>query len=54
MAKDAEPDVEILRAAMREIAASVDGGAGAEHGRELLEALLASYEVPRLVSEMHG
>jgi len=54
MAKDAEPDVEILRATMREIAAAVDGGAGVERGRELLEALLGSCEVPRLVSEMHG
>ena len=54
VAKDAEPDVEVLRATMREIAAAVDGGAGAERGRELLEALLGSYEVPQLVSEMHG
>ena len=54
VAKDAEPDVEVLRARMREIAAAVDGGAGAERGRELLEALLASHEVPQLVSEMHG
>ena len=54
MAKDAEPDVEILRATMREMAAAVDGGAGAGRGREFLEALLASYEVPRLTSEMQG
>lgn len=45
MAKDAEPDVEILRATMREIAAAVDGGAGAEHGRELLAALIGACEV---------
>ncbi len=36
VAKDAEPDVEVLRATMREIAAAVDRGAGAEHGKELL------------------
>jgi FlaA1/EpsC-like NDP-sugar epimerase len=54
VAKDAEPDVEVLRATMREIAAAVDGGAGAERGKELLVALLASHEVPQLVSEMHG
>lgn len=54
VAKDAEPDVEVLRATMREIAAAVDGGAGAERGRKLLMALLASHEVPQLVSEMHG
>jgi len=53
VAKDAEPDVEVLRATMREIAAA-DGGVGAERGRELLEALLMSYEAPRFVSEMHG
>ena len=54
VAKDAEPDVETLKATMREIAAAVDGGAGAERGKELLVALLASHEVPQLVSEMHG
>lgn len=54
VAKDTEPDVEVLRATMREIVAAVDGGAGAGQGRELLEALLGSCEVPRLVSEMHG
>jgi len=53
VAKDAEPDVEVLRATMREIAVA-DGGVGAERGRELLEALLMSYEAPRFVSEMHG
>ena len=45
VAKDAEPDVETLRATMREIAAAVDGGAGAEYGRELLAALIGACEV---------
>ena len=40
VAKDAEPDVEALRATMREITATVDGGAGSERGRELLVALI--------------
>ena len=40
VAKDAELDVEALRAAMKEIAAAVDGGAGAEQGREYIFSLL--------------
>jgi len=42
VAKDAEPDVETLRAAMREIAAAVRAGAGPDQGRESLVVLLRS------------
>ena len=40
VAKDTEPDAEVLRATMREIAAAVEAGAGPERGRELLVALI--------------
>jgi len=40
VARDAEADVEILGATMREIAAAVDGGARREPGRKLLLTLL--------------
>jgi len=42
VAKDAEPDVETLRATMRQIASAVDGGAGPDQGRESLVVLLES------------
>ena len=42
VAKDAEPDVETLRATMREIAAAADGGAGPAQGRESLVVLLGA------------
>jgi len=42
VAKDAEPDVEVLRATMREIVAAVDGGAGLDQGRESLVVLLGA------------
>lgn len=42
VAKDAEPDVETLKATMREIAATVEAGAGPHQGRESLVVLLGS------------
>ncbi len=45
VAKDAEPDIAALTATMGEIAATVDGSAGSEWGRELLAALIGVCEV---------
>jgi len=42
VAKDAEPDVDALRATMREIAQAVEMGAGLERGRESLVVLLGA------------